>query len=840
MSAVVDRADRGWRVVRMRKLMLFLLNLVAFGSLALSGEVSIFVIGPFLVGCVIAWFWEEPRINFERWQTPWTVLTLLAFAGTILDIVSGGFFLTSAMYFVVFLAGAKLFQLAESKDFTQSMALSLLLLASGSVLNEGVSFGVMFAFYVIIGTLGLTTHHLAVELQEQMAERARKARMERAVFWSTLALASMVFIGSIGFFFIFPRVGIGFFMQQNREGPMATGFGDTVELGNHGTIRENERVIMRVEFPEGAPDFPSGTYFRGLSLDHYTGRQWIDQDDREVGVERDRDGRGYLIDARSGSTWARHVEGADVADVYLEPIQSDVIFATGRFVAFGLPDDITDLPDAWFDRRVRADQSGEVRLSQRSSTGVAYRAYGLDNAPDVLSIREPYPSGALTVREDAIAVYDEIIAERGEEHRAPAFTSDFYRTLRSSSDLGGEYEALIENYLQIPSDLITPRIEALVAEITADLETPAEQVRAIEAWLRSEIAYTTDLPRPSGPTANLIDEFLFEWQRGHCEYFATTMVMLLRSVGIPARITNGFLGADYNPVGEFYAVRAANAHSWVEVYFPATGWVRYDPTPVGAPTFESEGFVWRMKMWVDSLRLTWFRWVIEYDLEKQVSVVRDAIANDAGESGRELAFVQRLSDMVHQSALWFWYHMRPIGLLLLVWTSAAVPLRRRSRARIPWSTLDNVLLGVWWALTLLIVALMWPEGPLSSSAFLLVYLPLIVLSYYAHQARLGLFDVDAARGRSAGSTFGSVLYAKLLRFAEGELGELPRSLTSRELVDELDLTDPDAAAALAEFLAFYESTRFAGVDLDVETQREWRSRFKAMRKLVVRDLRDQL
>jgi transglutaminase-like putative cysteine protease len=742
------------------------------------------------------------------------------------------------MYFVVFLAAAKLFQLAESKDFTQSMALSLLLLASGSVLNEGVSFGAMFALYVIIATLALTTHHLSVELEEQMAARAKQARMERAVFWSTLGLAVLVFLGSMGFFFVFPRVGIGFFMQQSRDGVASSGFGDTVELGTHGTIREDSTVVMRVQFPDGLPDIPSEIYFRGLSLDHYTGRQWIDQDDRTVDVIRDRDGRGYLIGAPENSSWATATAGTVAADIYLEPLQTDIIFAPGRFVAFGLPDDITDLPDAWFDRSVRADATGEVRLSQRSATGVVYRAYADVRMPSNEELSAPYPSGAVDVREDALAAYDAIIAERGEDQGRPEFSHEFYRTLANSPELGSEYETLIEHYLQLPNDVITPRIEQLIEEITADTTSTRDRVVAVESFLRT-MEYTTDLPRPSGPTANLIDEFLFEWQRGHCEYFATTMVLLLRAQGIPARIVNGFIGADYNSVGDFYAVRQANAHSWVEVYFPGFGWTRFDPTPAGAPDFTTSGIIWRIQMWIDSMRLTWFRWVIEYDLEKQVSVIRDVMQPDARESGNQLAFIQRLSDLIQDSALWFWYHMRAIALLTLVWVSVGIPLRRRARARVPWSGLDIALIILWWGLTLGIVFLLWPEGPNSLSAVLLVYLPLILASFYAYQARLGLFDTGEDAARSSGSTFGSILYARFLRTTERELGEFPRSLTSRELVDELDLSDPEAAEALSLFLEFYETTRFAGIELDISAQTEWRKRFKAMRKLVVRDRRQQ-
>ncbi len=822
--------------MQMRKALLFLLNIVAFFSLQLSGEVGPLVTVPFFLGCFVAWFWEEPRIDFKRWQTPWTVLTLLAFAGTIIDIFNGGFFLTSAMYFVVFLATAKLFQLAESKDFTQSMALSLLLLASGSVLNEGVSFGAMFALYVIVATLALTTHHLSVELQEQMADRARQARMERAVFWSTLGLAMLVFIGSIGFFFVFPRVGIGFFMQQDRGGVAASGFGDTVELGGHGTIREDRTVVMRVRFPETNLD-QSATYFRGLSLDHYTGRRWIDEDDRQANVVRDQDGNGYLINAREGSSWAAAIEDTLMADIYLEPIQSDVIFAPGRFVAFGLPDDITDLPDSWFDRLVRADQSGEVRLSQRSAQGVAYRVYAdVSRPPEDLLRNGLYSMGERFVRDDAIAAYERLIEERGEETRDPAFSDGFYRSLRANH---ADYEPLVENYLQLTEDQISPRMQELVDQLDARTSNNYEFARDLQTYLR-DMEYTTDLPAPSSATANVLDEFLFEWGRGHCEYFATAMVILMRAQGIPARIVNGFVGADYNDVGEYYAVRQANAHSWVEVHFPGGGWVQFDPTPGGMPEINTSGALWRMQMWVDNLRLTWFRWVIEYDLEKQVSVIRDVVENNSGEdAGSELQFIQRLSDFVAESARWMWYHAKTLILILLVWIGMGLTLQRRAKSRIPWGATDNALIAMWWVLVVGITLFTWPDGPFSASALAIIYAPLLGACIYVYQARMGLFDTETDTSRSSGSSFVSVLYARLLRVTERELGVLPRSLTARELREELDLQTPEALSALDEFLTFYEATRFAGGDIEVEDQKRWRRQFKSMRKLVVHDLRQQ-
>jgi transglutaminase-like putative cysteine protease len=660
--------------------------------------------------------------------------------------------------------------------------------------------------------------------------------MERAVFWSTLGLAMLVFLGSIGFFFVFPRVGIGFFMQQDRGGIAASGFGDTVELGGHGTIREDRTVVMRVRFPESNLDHTTA-YFRGLSLDHYTGRRWIDEDDRQANVVRDQEGNGYLINARQGSTWLGATAGTLVADIYLEPIQSDVLFAPGRFVAFGLPDDITDLPDSWFDRAVRADQSGEVRLSQRSAQGVAYRVYADTSRPPNDELANAlYSMGQRYVRDDAVDVYNALIATRGEDTRAPDFSDGFYRSLRANN---ADYEPLIENYLQLAEGQITPQMQDLVDRIDARTEDNYAFARDLQAYLR-DMEYTTDLPAPSSNTANVLDEFLFDWGRGHCEYFATAMVILMRAQGIPARIVNGFVGADYNDVGEYYAVRQANAHSWVEVFFPGPGWVRFDPTPGGMPEINTSGALWKLQMWIDNMRLTWFRWVIEYDLEKQVSVIRDVVENNSGEeSGAQLQFIQRLSDLVAEAARWMWYHAKTLVLILLVWIGMGLTLQRRARSRIPWGATDNALLALWWVLVLAITLFTWPDGPFSASALGLIYAPLAGACVYAYQSRLGLFDSGRQASRSSGSSFVSVLYARLLRITERELGILPRSLTARELRDELDLQNPDAAAALDEFLKFYEAARFAGGDIEADEQRRWRGQFKQMRKLVVRDLREQ-
>jgi transglutaminase-like putative cysteine protease/signal transduction histidine kinase len=145
---------------------------------------------------------------------------------------------------------------------------------------------------------------------------------------------------------------------------------------------------------------------------------------------------------------------------------------------------------------------------------------------------------------------------------------------------GTDYpRALERTYTALPSS-VPDRVEARTAEIAADAETPYATAVAIERYLEGSKTYSLEVSRPAG---NVADAFLFEMDRGYCQYFATTMVVMLRTQGIPARYVTGFTPGQ--PVGEdTYVVRGMNAHAWVEVYFPDVGWVQFDPTPGGPRT----------------------------------------------------------------------------------------------------------------------------------------------------------------------------------------------------------------------------------------------------------------
>ncbi len=143
-------------------------------------------------------------------------------------------------------------------------------------------------------------------------------------------------------------------------------------------------------------------------------------------------------------------------------------------------------------------------------------------------------------------------------------------------------------YLQLPVDQ-PARVGELARRIVAGSRSQADAVAATEAWLRTNTVYDLGVPRePEGVDA--VDHFLFETRRGFCEHIASAMVVLLREVGIPARIAVGFGAGQRNPFTGYWEVRQSDAHAWVEVWYPDAGWISYDPTfgvPAADPSFAS-------------------------------------------------------------------------------------------------------------------------------------------------------------------------------------------------------------------------------------------------------------
>lgn len=156
----------------------------------------------------------------------------------------------------------------------------------------------------------------------------------------------------------------------------------------------------------------------------------------------------------------------------------------------------------------------------------------------------------------------------------------------SPSDMPLNAEEMARN-TQLPHPY--PRVAALAKQITTAPGVPGDlydKVEAIEGWMSTHVRYTTDIPPlPRGTDA--VTSFLFGTRRGYCEQISTATVVMLRSLGIPAREAVGYVPGPYNPITDLYDVQADDAHAWVQVWFPGYGWQSLDPTanvPLANPT----------------------------------------------------------------------------------------------------------------------------------------------------------------------------------------------------------------------------------------------------------------
>ena len=169
-------------------------------------------------------------------------------------------------------------------------------------------------------------------------------------------------------------------------------------------------------------------------------------------------------------------------------------------------------------------------------------------------------------------------------------------------------------YTQLPP--LPQRVSDLADSLTQGLDNNYDRVTAINDFFHTEFDYTLQLPRSAREAT--LDYFLFERGEGHCEYFSTAMVILLRGLGIHAREVNGFLGGQWNDFGQYLAVTQNEAHSWVEVWFPGFGWVQFDPTPGGTgASAAGTSWLWPGRFLFDGLQHRWNKWVLDYNMESQ-------------------------------------------------------------------------------------------------------------------------------------------------------------------------------------------------------------------------------
>jgi transglutaminase-like putative cysteine protease len=226
---------------------------------------------------------------------------------------------------------------------------------------------------------------------------------------------------------------------------------------------------------------------------------------------------------------------------------------------------------AFEERTGRQPVITQIVISAASVRNLLIAGEPLNLSLPVKVVGEITPAGI----EDVNSVTAQENLLRGGSYRQTSLVSNpSQQLLRGTSQ---DYPAWVRaRYLQLPAGL-TQRTRDLAAQITAGLNTPYDKAEAITTWLRREITYENTIPNPP-VDREVMDWFLFDHKAGYCNFYATAEVIMLRSVGIPARMAAGYAQGNQDPETGLYHVLRKDSHAWPEVYFPEVGWVEFEPT----------------------------------------------------------------------------------------------------------------------------------------------------------------------------------------------------------------------------------------------------------------------
>jgi Transglutaminase-like superfamily/TgpA N-terminal domain len=294
------------------------------------------------------------------------------------------------------------------------------------------------------------------------------------------------------------------------------GFSETMDTSVRGALSDD--VVMRVRAPEPA-------FWRGQTFAHFDGRRWYA--DEEIGSLR----QGPIVDVPSSVGNIRLADDVEVDEFvqtyYFEDELPNVVFHAERPIQVFIESDVWVRPD------------GAMRAATTLPDGSVYT---------VVSARARVDAERLAAQGD--------VSER--------LTPFGQQALR--------------DYLEVPPTTTSETI-ALADQLAAGQQSTYGVVQAFERWLAANVEYDLTAPLPD-PGEDAVDDFLFDSRRGFCEQIASALTVMLRTQGVPARLTTGFIPGDRDLVTGVFEVKASDAHAWVEVWFPETGWQSFDPTAV--------------------------------------------------------------------------------------------------------------------------------------------------------------------------------------------------------------------------------------------------------------------
>jgi transglutaminase-like putative cysteine protease len=559
------------------ELSIYLLVLMGFGTLASTGGLDLPTI--VLVGAALALrgylFAKRQRVVIsERWTTPLTIAYFIFYAADYLLLSRN--FLMATVHLVLFAVVVRTFSLRRDRDYTMLAILAFLMVLASAVLTVDSVFLLFFAGFMLmaVATFILMEMRRSGRAARFQAQHSRDMQEHRHLAFSlarvTPALVLMILVGAAAVFFLLPRVSTGYLGGSSFGTDFSTGFSDRVQLGQIGQIQQSNAVVMHIQI-DGDRRGQYALHWRGVALANFDGRNWSNP--RE----------SYVLRREGDGEFAVPLFSQGVAQASLARIQT----ATGRL-------------NRYIHYRVLMEPIGTnvffLAPWARRVSG-AYRALQIDPGGAVSNLDSQRP----------VSLY-----EADSDIAVPS-----PQQLRGAGDYLPQFALA---YLQLPA--LDPRIPQLAAQISSSASNSYDKSVAVERYLKTHYGYTLQLP--SAPVADPLGNFLFERKQGHCEYFASSMAVMLRTLGIPARVVNGFRSDEFNDLTGNYVVRARNAHAWVEGYFPVYGWVTFDPTPVGA-SGSPQGWG-RVMLYLDAAASFWREWVISYDSSHQ-SILGQSVAS---------------------------------------------------------------------------------------------------------------------------------------------------------------------------------------------------------------------
>jgi protein-glutamine gamma-glutamyltransferase len=621
---------------RLQKVVTYLLAALGLTSITFGGEVPLPVLLGLALGFVASWFAEEPLLSRPWWSKSITAAIAVLLVGQIArGFVSGGW-LGLAMEFAGLLSISRLANRRNAADYQQIAILAFIQLIAATVLTTDFGYAGVFVAFAVVTPWVLTFAHLRREIERNYPVEtdvaggndlkrvlaSRRIVDLKFLLWTAMLSVPMLLM-TVTLFAFFPRIGLGMLSVGAHRGEHVSGFGGDIELGGFGLIRDDPTVVVRVSVPSGvSPDATRRMLrLRGTAFDQYDGRKWTRS--KGESVRMSPMGEYYPLKRME-------YPGDLTLKLVLDRLDEPVLFVPTGTVGLRIPQ-----------RGVPGAQRTPLTVTRHHGFDLRYRG-----------------------SEELGVVYEAVVNPQ-----------------RGQTDVPVDRELDEDRYLGLPPG--HERVIALAQKLTSNITDPLTKARRLDYYLRAERRYAYSLQLADMQGKVPIDSFLFEVKRGHCEYFSTALAIMLRAVGIPSRNVSGFAGGEFNSYGGYYAVRQADAHSWVEALLPGRGWVMFDPTPASRDAFSPSSMLRELRAMVDAMRAYWMTRVVGYDLRTQVRALRDlrdffrSLSGPADDSSASDGEPRDKPDWAMLQRAW---PLLAGGILLLAVIGYLV-LRKRGRAR---------------------------------------------------------------------------------------------------------------------------------------------------------------